>query len=322
MNKLVLPETPHHLGRERVVRWRLAVGGAIVGAVRGGEPRRFMWRGLLLVVFASIAGGCGTTKSFEATEQLLLSDAVDDSIAAIDFRPLGGNKVFLDTQYIKTVKGPGFVNADYVTSALRQQVLAAGCLLQDSAEAADIIIEARVGTLGSDSFQVTYGIPANSALSSAAQALPTLPPIPVLPELSLARREAREGAAKVAAFAYHRETRQPIWQSGVARSSTTARDTYIMGVGPLQSGSVRGKTRLIGAGFEFGETTVEGATPSSMFERPPVNYNAQVRYQNGVPILGPRLAEQSTPTADTPAESDIKPAAEPAVRVAEKPEQP
>lgn len=241
MNNLVLPETPHHLGRERVVRWRLVMAGAIAGAGRGGEPGRFLLFGLLLVIVAGIAGGCGTTKSFEATEQLLLSDAVDYSIAAIDFRPLGGNKVFLDTQYIKTVKGPGFVNADYVTSALRQQVLAAGCLLQDNAEAAEIIIEARVGTLGSDSFQVTYGIPANSALSTAAQAFSTLPPMPVMPELSLARREAREGAAKIAAFAYHRETRQPVWQSGVARSSTTARDTYIMGVGPLQSGSVRGK---------------------------------------------------------------------------------
>ncbi len=322
MNNLALPETPHHLGRERVVRWRFVMAGAVAGERQGAQPCWLCLLVLLLIIFAGGAGGCGTTKGFEATEQLLLSDAVDDSIAAIDFRPLAGNKVFLDTQYIKTVKGPGFVNADYVTSALRQQVLAAGCFLQDNAEAAEIIIEARVGTLGSDSFQVTYGIPANSALSSAAQAIPTLPPIPVLPELSLARREAREGAAKIAAFAYHRETRQPIWQSGVARSSTTARDTYIMGVGPLQSGSVRGRTRLIGAGFEFGETSVEGSTPSSMFERPPVNYNAQVRYQNGVPILGPRLAEKSEPTTDTPAESDIGPAAEPAVRVAEKPEQP
>jgi hypothetical protein len=233
--------------------------------------------------------GCGTTKSFEATEQLLLSDAVDSSVAAIDFRPLSGFKVFLDTQYIKNIKGRSFVNADYVISSLRQQVLGAGCLLQDKVDEADIVIEARVGTLGSDAFQVTYGMPKNAALNTAAQAIPTIPALPVLPELSIARREAMEGAAKIAAFAYDRETRQPVWQSGIARSATNARDTWIMGVGPIQTGTVRRGARVVGAGLEFGGATVEGSSPRTLYDRPPVNYGAEVRFEDGTPVMGPSL---------------------------------
>jgi hypothetical protein len=90
--------------------------------------------------------GCGTTKTQEATEQLTLSSAVDNSIAAIDFRPLTGQKVFFDDTYIKNHKTPSVVNADYVISSMRQQIMAAGCLLQEKIETADIVIEGRVGT--------------------------------------------------------------------------------------------------------------------------------------------------------------------------------
>lgn len=250
---------------------------------------------LVSVVLVSVGlalTGCGTTKSFEATEQLLLSDAVDASVSAIDFRPLAGHTVFLDTKYVTQIKPPTIVNADYVISSLRQQMLAGGCLLQDTVDQADIVVEPRVGALGSDSFQVTYGVPASSALATAAQAIPTVPSIPVIPELSVARRESREGAVKIAAFAYDRLSRQPLWQSGMSRSSTTSRDTWLMGIGPIQTGTIRGKTRILGSGLEFGTTTVEGATPRNLYDRPPVNLGAEVRYENGVPILGPRFTNE------------------------------
>ncbi|MFM7517812.1 MAG: DUF6655 family protein, partial [Pirellula sp.] len=50
--------------------------------------------------------GCGTTKSVTATEQLLMSDAVDSTISKIDFRPLTGYKVYLDTTYMASAGKP------------------------------------------------------------------------------------------------------------------------------------------------------------------------------------------------------------------------
>ena len=148
--------------------------------------------------------GCGSTNSRSATEQLLVSDAVDRVISQLNFAPLAGQTVYLDSKYILTVKTTGFVNAPYVTSCLRQQLTAAGCLLQDTATTADIIVEPRVGTLGSDGHEITFGVPQSSALSSAASIVSSAPAIPLLPEISLAKSDSQSGAAKIGVFAYYR----------------------------------------------------------------------------------------------------------------------
>jgi len=231
-----------------------------------------------------LAVGCGTTREHQATQQLLLSDAVDRSVSTIDFRPLSGKKVYLDTSYLRDIKGKQFVNADYVTSAMRQQIVAAGCLMQDSSKDAEIIIEARVGTLGADDHRVTFGIPENNAINSAVTILPNAPNVPQVPEIAVARRDAREGAAKIAAFAYDRETRQAVWQSGISQSRSTARDTWVLGIGPFQGGSIRDETRLAGSKLiRFGRKST--GSPASTFARPPVDYTAETRFDSGWPIL-------------------------------------
>jgi hypothetical protein len=194
--------------------------------------------GAAWAVLASTCGGCGTTKQSEATQQLLASDAVDRSIAAIDFRPLKGQKVFFDTKYLTNYKGIGFVNAEYVISSLRQQMFAAGCLLQEKLEDAEYVVEARVGTLGNDEHEIVYGIPANNGLASASAVVPNAPPLPSIPEISVARKHNQRAAAKVAAFAYHRETHAAVWQSGLSVARSNERDTWIMGAGPFEKGSI------------------------------------------------------------------------------------
>ncbi|MCO8125380.1 hypothetical protein NHH03_26815 [Stieleria sp. TO1_6] len=238
---------------------------------------------LILISVLSVGiCGCGTTRENVATSQLVTSEAVDLSIQHMDFRPLSGRTVYFDSGYIRAVKGDGIVNSDYVISGLRQQMLAAGCLLQDSAQDAEIIIEGRIGTLGADNHMVTYGIPENNSLTSAASLLPNSPSLPALPEIAFAKREAREAAAKIAAFAYDRETRQPLWQSGVRHSVATAKSTWVMGIGPFQGGSIRDKTKLAGSGFRFGRRSATGSTNQSN-DRPAVDYTAETRFNQGWP---------------------------------------
>ncbi len=248
------------------------------------------WRIALVSCALLLAGlsGCGITKMQEATDQMVLSEAVDHSIAAIDFRPLAGKKVFLDTSYIKAIKGSAFVNADYITSSLRQQVVAAGCLLQENQKDAELIIEARCGTLGSDGYQTTYGIPASNAVSSAAQLLPSSPALPSIPEISLARRESSEAAAKIAAFAYDSETREPVWQSGTSQATASAKNLWVLGVGPFQGGTIRDHTRFVGGDIEFGTEDSSGS-PARISDRPPVDYTAEVHFNEGWPLLSDAL---------------------------------
>jgi hypothetical protein len=202
-----------------------------------------LWAGLFFLV--SIPA-CGTTQSQLATQQLIMSDAVDRAVAKLDFRVLSGKRVFLDDRYIQNIKGLGFVNSEYIISAVRQQLLAAGCLLQDSADKADYIVEARVGALGTDQHDVTYGIPASKALSTLADVIPNVPDLPTIPELSVARRSDQFGAAKIAVYAYHRATRTPVWQSGTSVAISDAKNSWILGIGPFQTGTIYPAPRFAG----------------------------------------------------------------------------
>ncbi|MCC9605201.1 DUF6655 family protein [Blastopirellula sediminis] len=200
-----------------------------------------------IVVGLLLAAGCGTTSNRTLTEQLVSSHAVDEAIADIDFQPLRGEKVYLDPRYLQNVKGAGFVNAEYITSAIRQQMNAAGCLLQDKADEADFVVEARIGALGTEGHTVTYGIPSNNAVSSAASLIPAAPVVPTIPEIAFAKKSNTIGGAKIALFAYHRESRAPVWQSGIAQSLGTARDTWLLGAGPFQGGNIYDRTQFAGS---------------------------------------------------------------------------
>jgi hypothetical protein len=217
--------------------------------------------------------GCGTVQQNSATEQLLASDAVDAAIARIDFSPLEGERVFFETRYIQNLKTIGFVSAEYMISSLRQQMTAAGLLLQDSPSQADYIVEARVGTLGSDAHDMIYGLPASNVLSAASSAVAVVsqaPSAPSLPEIALARRKNQLAAAKVACYAYHRESREPVWQSGLSTAKSTARDTWVLGVGPFQKGAI-----YTGQGLANSSLDAGGAR-----RRSPVSYREAIVFDH------------------------------------------
>ena len=245
------PESPPINPIRRNPQFRLVFSGPIVmrmikkpGNFRCGQ---LILCGLTVLLTGTVFSGCGTTLQRVGTEQLLMSDAVDMAVAQIDFGPISDEKVFLDSSYLQTVQGFGFVNAPYIVSSLRQQLTAAGCLLQDQREKADVIVEPRVGALGTDGHEVIYGVPKNNLLNSAANVIPNAPAIPAIPEMSAARIDSQSGIAKLMVFAYDSKTREPIWQSGVARAESTSRSSWVLGAGPFQRGTVhRGKLMFAG----------------------------------------------------------------------------
>lgn len=197
--------------------------------------------GLVLLV------GCGTMRERTATQQLLMSDAVDRAVSHIDFSPLSGEEIYLDTQYLNEAKSTSLVNNQYIISSLRQQMMAAGCYLMDKPEEAAYIVEARVGALGMDGHEINYGFPSNNVLNAAAVALPVPnSPLPAVPEISFGRKTEDSAAAKLAVFAYRRETREPVWQSGLSVARSKAQGKWILGAGPFQSGTIYEGTMFAG----------------------------------------------------------------------------
>lgn len=211
----------------------------------------------ILMLLAVAAIGCGATKNRVATEQLLVSDAVDRAIAHIDYSGLAGQKVFLDTKHIQHIRvqaptnlGPGsasIVDCNYITSSVRQQLFAAGVLVQEDVKDADYIVEVRCGAIGSDVHEVVYGIPANNFVNSAAALAPGAPAVPPIPEIALAKRNDQYGAAKIGIFAYDRSTKEPVWQAGIAQARSTSKDVWLFGAGPFQRGSIYDAPRFAGS---------------------------------------------------------------------------
>lgn len=238
--------------------WRLLCSRFLAPHPQRGAATFKSWMftnvGWLVGLLCSIGlSGCGATKSYTATDQLLMSDAVDATISKVDFTPLAHKKVYLDSTYIKTQKGPLLIDSDYVISSLRQQMVGAAVQLVENRDEADLIAEARLGALGLDGHNVIYGIPASNGFSAATSTIAGAPLIPAIPEIAFARHEAKSGAAKVAVFAYDRETREPYWQSGISKSSSSSHDTWVLGIGPWQKGTIYDRTRFAGSVVSGGQ---------------------------------------------------------------------
>jgi hypothetical protein len=252
------------------------------------------------LLWIALGTGCGTTRDKLATEQLLLSDAVDRAVARIDFSPLKNEKVFLDTTYLNQIKGTAFVNADYIISSLRQQMVLDGCLLQEKREEATYIAEARVGVLGSDAHDVNYGVPGSNGLTAAASLVGGTAPLPSLPDISFARKTDDSAATKVAVFAYHRETRQPVWQSGLSVARSRAQAKWILGAGPFQSGSIYEGTEF--AGRKFGTSPLQRAQVGQLSSED-TTYRSSAVFDRGLQEKLHQKQPQDTLAAEPSAES-------------------
>jgi hypothetical protein len=245
--------------------------------------------------------GCGTTAQRGAMDQLLVSDAIDQAVGQIDFSPLQGREVYLDGEYIRTVKTHGFVNADYVLSSLRHQILAAGCHLKDRRDDAEIVIEPRVGSLGTDDYNIVYGIPRSEAAAVLGAASSTGFALPVVPELAVGKSEYRQGFAKLNVFAYRASDRSAVWQSGTAKSTTSSRDTWVMGIGPFQKGSIYRDKQLGG----FNRLANVWAAPYVPPDIPP--YLLAQTYPNTEATLDP--APVAAQSSDVPPSDSSPPSA-------------
>jgi hypothetical protein len=194
--------------------------------------------GALFPLLLCLACGCGTTRVTDttrtATEQLLISNSIDDSVSRLDFSLLAGKRVYLDPQYLD-----GITDKGYLISSLRQQLLACGCLLQEDRKKATYVVEARAGSVGTDRSDMLVGIPQMSIPS-------VLPGIPgaMIPEVALAKKSNRRAVAKVAVFAYNRISGDPVWQSGAMQAVSFERDRWLCGAGPFRRGSLHRGTEF------------------------------------------------------------------------------
>jgi hypothetical protein len=269
-----------------------------------GAVRPALWAALT-VALGGFAG-CGTTKWSDtprtATEQLLISDAIDRAISQIDFGPLKGEKVYLDVQYLNTT-----IDKDYLISTLRQHMLASQLTLCPKKEDAAYVIEARSGAVGTSRHDLLYGIPATN--------LPSISPVPgapsQIPEIPFAKRTDQMGVAKLAVFAYDNDTGERVWQSGMTRVVSNAKDLWVFGAGPFQRGTIySGDDDVMKVPLAFGRPRFRKKNDA------PVRVVRNENFRNGAMLAKkdkdkaePVLTAQAPPAAAAPAATPAAPAA-------------
>lgn len=209
---------------------------AMADTLRRVADKRCFRLAVLLSLVAAMAG-CGTTRMSDskrtATEQLLVSQAIDRAVMRVDVRPLAGRKVFLETAFMDEVE-----DGKYLESALRHQLMASGCLLAKDRDSSDVVVEARAGAIGTDRSSVLLGIPAANIVLKGHEAS--------TPELVLAKRSEQRGVAKLSVYAYEQATGKPLWQSGEEHVASHARDRWLFGAGPWQDGEIHDEPAFAG----------------------------------------------------------------------------
>jgi hypothetical protein len=186
-------------------------------------PRSFY--SLIAVAVAALIG-CTSTKTTNtartAREQLLVSNAIDQSLAKIDFSALHGTKVFVEDKYLECV------DKGYLIGSIRHRAMTNGALVVPKAEDADIVLELRSGAVGTDSADSFVGTPEIA-----------LPGMLTVPEMRLISRNRQSAMAKIGLVAYDAKTRELLGAGGVSSSMSHDNNWFVMGVGPYQQGEIK-----------------------------------------------------------------------------------
>jgi hypothetical protein len=253
---------------------------------------------LLCAVLAIAASGCGTTRWSDtkrtATEQLLISDAVERAVMQIDMRPLAGQAVFLDTKILDDVS-----DGKYLASALKHQLLASGCRLAATQDAAEIVVEARAGAIGTDRNEVLLGLPATSVSFMGNGTS--------IPEIAFFKRTDQRGVADINLFAYERASGRAVWQSGLARIDSNTRDRWMLGTGPFQDGDIHERMEFAGERVWLPgrrKEAQEEAEAEALADR------TDLRHEKVFASLPPK----GSPAAERPVTADDRPVDLPPVR--------
>jgi hypothetical protein len=165
--------------------------------------------GLLVLALGMGPGLCGcasvTTKitgsARAGAEELLLTGTSDRAVGSIDFRPLAGRRVFLDTAQVKAT------DSGWVIFSLRREMARQGVLLVDDKKLAQTLVEAAVAAYGTDEVDCRFSLP--STFSVGVLPVPT----GTADAGGLIRKNRQDAVVKLALLAFDARSRELIWES-------------------------------------------------------------------------------------------------------------
>ena len=153
-------------------------------------------RASLLPALALLAG-CSTVRESEpprtATEELLISSAVDHALAGLQLNIPAATKVWVDTDYFDAY------DQKYAIGAIRDYLEHRGARLMPDRGSAEVVVEIRSGALSTNSSSWIIGVP------TLTLPVPTVGPAQT-PELALLQEQRDVGVAKIGITIYDAKT--------------------------------------------------------------------------------------------------------------------
>jgi len=174
----------------------------------------------------SFSVGCSSMKRSDTArtgrEQLLISNAVDQSLNKCDFTAFRGAKVFVDDKFMESI------DKGYVISSVRHRLMLNGAALAAKPEDADVVMELRSGGIGTDNADSYVGIPEI-----------VLPGMLTLPEVRFWQKSKQTALAKIGILAYDAKEHDMLGAGGVTTALSNDTNMFFMGLGPIQYGTAR-----------------------------------------------------------------------------------
>lgn len=180
--------------------------------------------GLFLFCLATTGCTSSTTSNTARTakEQMLISNAIDQSLDKVDFASLYGQKVFLEEKYLDCV------DKGYLLGSIRHRIMRSGGTLVAAADGADVVMEPRSGGVGTDTNDAFIGMPEIS-----------LPGMLTLPEIRLTERKTQYAYSKLGLVVYDAKTKEVLGDGGVSMAQSDDNNWFVFGMGPWQSGTLK-----------------------------------------------------------------------------------
>lgn len=221
-----------------------------------------------IVVVSSLSTGCAknvtSNTARTGTEQLLISNAIDQALDKVDFSAFSGTKISIEEKYLDAV------DKSYLMSSIRHRLAYYGATIVADVKEADIILEPRSGAVGTDNSEMFYGVPEV-----------VLPGMLSLPELKLVTRSQQRGTAKIGIVAYDAKSHRILGSGGVSLAVSDQNSWNVLGVGPYKSGTV---PQEVSTGVSGGSFHRHGQLPYTVTFDPvvPTPESGNIRLTKGI----------------------------------------
>jgi hypothetical protein len=182
-----------------------------------------------LALLGVVLSGCGgrrvTDTPRTASEQLLVSAAVDRAASQLDFSLLAGRKIFIDANLVNRV------DKEFVVSSVRFWAFQRGCIVEQTIGDCQYVVELGAGSVGLDRNDYLLGIPATQLPGTFGGAS--------LPEAAIYKSVRQMGICRLSFTVYRRDNSEFVYSSGPMYGYSDQKSWWLFGAGPSITDNVR-----------------------------------------------------------------------------------